>query len=92
MSRMSTTPMRLTKRKTNIMTMYRLAASAGRYGDRRSLALAVIGTAGAFGYRALWFIKFPNQPPPVIKADAGPRSSQRRPAKIHNSTNSLPIA
>jgi hypothetical protein len=35
-------------------------------------ALAVIGTAGAFGYRALFGSSNSNQPPPVIKADAGP--------------------
>jgi hypothetical protein len=34
-------------------------------------ALAVIGTAGAFGYRAL-FGSVPSGPPPVIKADASP--------------------
>lgn len=35
-------------------------------------ALAVIGTAGAFGYRALFGSSSQNQSPPVIKADAGP--------------------
>ncbi len=35
-------------------------------------ALAVIGTAGAFGYRALFGSSGSHQPPPVIKADAGP--------------------
>jgi hypothetical protein len=35
-------------------------------------ALAVIGTAGAFGYRALFGSSGTPQPPPVIKADAGP--------------------
>jgi hypothetical protein len=35
-------------------------------------ALAVIGTAGAFGYRALFGSSASHQPPPVIKADAGP--------------------
>ena len=35
-------------------------------------ALAVIGTAGAFGYRALFGSSGSPQPPPVIKADAGP--------------------
>jgi len=35
-------------------------------------ALAVVGTAGAFGYRALFGSPTANQPPPVIKADAGP--------------------
>jgi hypothetical protein len=35
-------------------------------------ALAVIGTAGAFGYRALFGSSGSSQPPPVIKADAGP--------------------
>jgi len=34
-------------------------------------ALAAIGTAGAYGYRAL-FGSASTQPPPVIKADAGP--------------------
>ncbi len=36
------------------------------------LALAVIGTAGAYGYRALFGSSGSAQPPPVIKADAGP--------------------
>ena len=36
------------------------------------LALAVIGTAGAFGYRALFGLSSSSQSPPVIKADAGP--------------------
>ena len=36
------------------------------------LALAVIGTAGAFGYRALFGSSGSSQAPPVIKADAGP--------------------
>ena len=35
-------------------------------------ALAVIGTAGAFGYRALFGSSGPSQPPPVIKADTAP--------------------
>ena len=35
-------------------------------------ALAVIGTAGAFGYRALFGSSAPSQPPPVIKADTAP--------------------
>ena len=36
------------------------------------LVLAVIGTAGAFGYRALFGSSVSSKPPPVIKADAGP--------------------
>jgi hypothetical protein len=36
------------------------------------LALAVIGTAGAFGYRALFGSSSSSQPPPVIKAETGP--------------------
>ena len=36
------------------------------------LGLAVIGTAAAFGYRALFGSSASSQPPPVIKADAGP--------------------
>ena len=36
------------------------------------VGLAVIGTAGAFGYRALFGSSASSQPPPVIKADAGP--------------------
>ena len=35
-------------------------------------ALAVIGTAGAFGYRALFGSSSPSGPPPVIKADTAP--------------------
>ena len=36
------------------------------------IALAVVGTAGAFGYRALFGSSASSQPPPVIKADAAP--------------------
>jgi sporulation related protein len=36
------------------------------------LVLAVIGTAGAFGYRTLFGSSGSSQPPPVIKADTGP--------------------
>ena len=36
------------------------------------LALAVVGTAGAFGYRALFGSSGSTQPPPVIKADTSP--------------------
>jgi hypothetical protein len=35
-------------------------------------ALAVIGTAGAFGYRVLFSSSHSNEPPPVIKADTAP--------------------
>jgi hypothetical protein len=35
-------------------------------------ALAVVGTAGAFGYRAIFGSSSSSQPPPVIKADTGP--------------------
>jgi hypothetical protein len=35
-------------------------------------ALAVIGTAGAFGYRALFGSSGASSPPPVIKADSSP--------------------
>ena len=35
-------------------------------------ALAVIGTAGAFGYRALFGSSASTGPPPVIKADTSP--------------------
>jgi len=35
-------------------------------------ALAVLGTAGALGYRALFGSSAPSQPPPVIKADNTP--------------------
>src|SRR4029078_912383 len=35
-------------------------------------ALAVIGTAGAFGYRALVGSSGSTKPPPVIKADTAP--------------------
>jgi hypothetical protein len=44
-------------------------------------ALALIGTAGAFGYRALFGSSGSTQPPPVIKADAGP-------SKVVPATNS----
>ena len=36
------------------------------------IALAVVGTAGAFGYRALFGWSASSQPPPVIMADAAP--------------------
>jgi hypothetical protein len=36
------------------------------------LALAVIGTAGAFGYRALFGSSSTSTPPPVIKAESAP--------------------
>jgi hypothetical protein len=36
------------------------------------VALAVIGTAGAFGYRAFFSSSAPSKPPPVIKADTAP--------------------
>ena len=45
-------------------------------------ALAVIGTAGAFGYRAL-FGSLRSGPPPVIKADTKP--SKIVPAKDQRS-------
>ena len=35
-------------------------------------ALAAIGTAGAFGYRALFHSTGPSAPPPVIKAESAP--------------------
>ncbi|HET9715159.1 MAG TPA: SPOR domain-containing protein [Pseudolabrys sp.] len=36
------------------------------------VGLAVVGTAGAFGYRALFGPSEPAKPPPVIKADTSP--------------------
>jgi hypothetical protein len=36
------------------------------------VVLAIVGTAGAFGYRALFGSSAPSKPPPVIKADTGP--------------------
>ncbi len=50
-------------------------------------ALAVIGTAGAFGYRALYGSSGTNVPPPVIKADATPSkivpaSANKTPGKL----------
>jgi hypothetical protein len=49
-------------------------------------ALAVIGTAGAFGYRAI-FGKHSSGPPPVIKADATP--SKIVPAATSKTPNKL---
>ena len=40
-------------------------------------ALAVVGTAGAFGYRAL-FGSASSGPPPVIKADSKPVQDRAR--------------
>jgi len=50
-------------------------------------ALAVIGTAGAFGYRALFGSSGTNQPPPVIKADTAP--SKVVPATASKAPNKL---
>lgn len=51
------------------------------------LALAVVGTAGAFGYRALFGPSTSNKPPPVIKADTGP--SKIVPANSGKDANKL---
>ena len=48
-------------------------------------ALAVIGTAGAFGYRALFGSSSASGPPPVIKADTSP--SKIVPAKSKDAKN-----
>jgi SPOR domain len=50
-------------------------------------ALAVIGTAGAFGYRALFGTSGPSQPPPVIKADTAP--SKIVPVTVSKAPNKL---
>jgi hypothetical protein len=50
-------------------------------------ALAVIGTAGAFGYRALFGSSGSNLPPPVIKADTQP--SKIVPANANKASNKL---
>ncbi len=50
-------------------------------------ALAVIGTAGAFGYRALFGVSGSSQPPPVIKADTAP--SKIVPANTSKAPNKL---
>src|SRR5450631_419409 len=50
-------------------------------------ALAVIGTAGAFGYRALFGSSSASLPPPVIKADTAP--SKIVPATASKSPNKL---
>ena len=50
-------------------------------------ALAVIGTAGAFGYRALFGSSGTSTPPPVIKADTAP--SKIVPANASKSPNKL---
>jgi hypothetical protein len=50
-------------------------------------ALAVIGTAGAFGYRALFGSSASSTPPPVIKADTAP--SKIVPANASKSPNKL---
>ena len=49
--------------------------------------LAVIGTAGAFGYRALFGTSGPSQPPPVIKADTAP--SKIVPVTVSKAPNKL---
>jgi len=53
------------------------------------LALAVVGTAGAFGYRALFGSSGSPQPPPVIKADAGPNKIVPAPAGKDSQANKL---
>jgi hypothetical protein len=50
-------------------------------------ALAVIGTAGAFGYRALFGYSGTSQPPPVIKADTAP--SKIVPVNANKAPNKL---
>ncbi len=50
-------------------------------------ALAVIGTAGAFGYRALFGSSHSSAPPPVIKADTAP--SKIVPAAASKTPNKL---
>ena len=50
-------------------------------------ALAVIGTAGALGYRALFGYSGPSRPPPVIKADTAP--SKIVPANASKTPNKL---
>src|SRR5450830_1401767 len=50
-------------------------------------ALAVIGTAGAFGYRALFGSSGSSAPPPVIKADSAP--SKIVPASSKDTSNKL---
>ena len=50
-------------------------------------ALAVIGTAGAFGYRALFGTSGPSQPSPVIKADTAP--SKIVPVTVSKAPNKL---
>ncbi len=50
-------------------------------------ALAVVGTAGALGYRALFGNSGPSQPPPVIKADTAP--SKVVPANANKAPNKL---
>jgi cell division protein FtsN len=50
-------------------------------------ALAAIGTAGAFGYRALFGTSGPGQPPQVIKADTAP--SNIVPAAASKTSNKL---
>jgi hypothetical protein len=50
-------------------------------------ALAVIGTAGAFGYRALFGTSGQSQPPPVIKADTAP--SKIVPVTVSKAPNKL---
>ncbi|MEJ2432838.1 MAG: SPOR domain-containing protein [Pseudolabrys sp.] len=44
----------------------------GILGIAAVFALAVVGTAGAFGYRAIFGSSAPSGPPPVIKADSKP--------------------
>jgi hypothetical protein len=50
-------------------------------------ALAVIGTAGALGYRAVFGTSGSNKPPPVIKADTTP--SKVVPANANKTPNKL---
>ncbi|MDO8878957.1 MAG: SPOR domain-containing protein [Pseudolabrys sp.] len=52
-------------------------------------ALAVIGTAGAFGYRAIFGSSSVSSPPPVIKAEQAP--SKIVPAAASNTQNSKAI-
>ena len=52
-----------------------------------AFALAIVGTAGAFGYRALFGSSGTAQPPPIIKADTG--ASKIVPAAAGKDSNKL---
>ena len=71
-SRTATSKARLSSRTNTTMKCRPRVGAMGVMAIAGVFALALIGTAGAFGYRALFGSSGSPQPPPVIKADTAP--------------------